>query len=80
MPPGEAGTDRSAWQEQTAYLAVSPRDLQEGNLEGILMGMSYATHVLDVYTGVRYDKRSRLSRPVQRVVMHGAATPPEGST
>lgn len=78
VPPGEAGTDSSAWQEQIAYLAVSPEDLQQGNLVGILMGMSYATHVLDVYTGLRHDKRTRLASTAPAVV-HGTATA-EGST
>ena len=79
MLPGQAGTDRTAWQPQLAYLAVNPEDLHAGNLEGILMGMPYATHILDVYTGQRHDKRSRLSSTPRHIHMHGSSTI-EGST
>lgn len=80
VPAGQAGTDSSAWQPQIAYLAISPDDLQAGNLEGILKGMPYATHVLDVYTGLRHDKRSRLSSAPQHILTHGGPGTAEGSS
>lgn len=77
LPAGE-GRDSSAWQPQKIeYLAVNPEDIQAGNLESIIMGLSHATHALDVYTGLRHDKRSRLSSAPH--IMHGHGTA-EGST
>jgi hypothetical protein len=61
VPPGQVGTNRSAWHPQIAYLVVSTSDLRAGNLIAILMGMDYAEQVLDVYTGLLHNKAFRLS-------------------
>jgi hypothetical protein len=69
VPPGTAGTDSNAWQPQVVHLAVSPRDLQAGRLESIVMSLPYATHVLDMYSMQRFDKRLTMTCAPRRIGM-----------
>lgn len=49
------------------HLTVSMADLQNRRIEQVIMTLPYASHVLDVYTNRRVDKRTQLVSGYMRV-------------
>ena len=49
------------------HLTISMADLQHRRIEQVIMSLPYASHVLDVYTNRRVDKRTQLSSSYIRV-------------
>lgn len=49
------------------HLTVSMADLQNRRIEQVIMSLPYASHVLDVYTNRRVDKRTQLVSGYMRV-------------